>query len=216
MIYRLFSVLVVIWICAANCRAQDPETDRAFEKLQSAITKARLSNPAQGESELLKEIATLANRLETGYRNAKSDGHSEFSQSLSDDAQAISEIIDTADTRRSVLTAVRDDLTLKVTFASRSLNAAVSFPEIINVTVETERDGKVVNGFWLRCNPRRYGVNDHPMFVFNSASSPTIRNLPPGAFVMWVENETHKVLLSEPLDVGSDGLDHEKIKLAVP
>ena len=106
-------------------------------------------------------------------------------------------------------------------FAGGSLAGVASggepFGSVVRVTVETERNGKQVNGLWVRCNPYRDGVTKYPMFVFNSATSPTTSQLPPGVFTIWVEATSGgKVLIQRRVDIGVNRVDHETITLEVP
>jgi hypothetical protein len=52
--------------------------------------------------------------------------------------------------------------------------------------------------------------------VFNSASSPTARKLPPGNFVIWIETADHKQVTSQPIEIGDSGKNAETIRIEIP
>jgi len=118
--------------------------------------------------------------------------------------------------RRAILEELSADLALKAKFGGSGFGLGGGFPAVVKVTVETVRQGKKEDGLWVRANPRRYGVTSDPMFVFNSATSPTATNLPPGLFVLWDETADHHVIASQPVEIGSANKDSELIRFSLP
>ena len=139
-----------------------------------------------------------------------------FRESIAADLASIRMLRQSGDTRRAILEEVSADLSLKAKFAGSGFGLGGGFPALVKVTVETVRQGKKEDGLWVRANPRRYGVNSDPMFVFNSATSPTTTNLPPGLFVLWVETADHHVIASQPVEIGAANKDSELIRFSLP
>ena len=211
------SVAVAIGlITSVAVRAQTP-----FHRLSQASVHLLESEGLSGtEKSALEDIHASSTRLGKLFQEANGTAPEKaklsegYAKSLDADVETL--LSTDQKERSSAIQGVRDDVRIKLKFAEGSLGFAGGFPANIKVTVETVREGKKVDGLWVRCNARRYGVTRNPAFVFNSASSPTTANLPPGLFVLWVESPDGKVLGSQPVEIGSTGSDSETIRFALP
>jgi hypothetical protein len=211
-------VLLASIATVLDAQTERMKTGDALAKLQLAVTRAALGRGlTQSDGNLLREIGQSADTLDDRFKNARSaESADEFAQSVLDDALALDQMPGDPRQRSAVLKDLRDDLALKARFASGSLGVSTAFPAVVKVTIEIQKDGKIVDGLWVRCNPRRYGVTDTPMFPFPSASSPTTRRMPPGIFTVWVESPDHKLLASQTIEIGTAEEDSERIRFTVP
>jgi hypothetical protein len=225
------TILVLTWASsvAAAVLAQDSGTTWTFSDFQTAVVAVRLSdNSDENERAILNQISSslgqLRDRYIQRYGENSQDASSlarnlsqEYSRSMAANISSLRSLGDDHAERLAVLEDLNKDLSTKVAFFSHALGATGSFPSVISVTVKTvDAKGNDASGLWVRCNPRRYGVTNHPIFVFNSATTPTTASLPPGSFVFWVEDSTKKVLLSQPVQLGLAGQTSEQIRLALP
>lgn len=195
--------------------------DTPFEEVRRAARQSLGKSRDQREREGLQEIQAIALRLSEQYgrlsTGEKSVPFSElYIRSLAANTGTLRSLPRVASERESAVTEIRDDMRLKLRYAQSSLSFAGGFPSVVKVTVETVRAGKPVEDLWVRCNPRRYGVTKNPQFVFNSASSPTVSNLPPGKFILWVENAAKESLVNQPVDIGEKGVESETIRISIP
>jgi len=92
-----------------------------------------------------------------------------------------------------------------------------AFGSVVQVTVDAQHEGQPARDLWVRCNPLRDGVTRTPMFIFNSATTPTTAQLPPGSLIMWLESATGgHVVAEQQMKIGEGGVDHETIRFPVP
>jgi len=222
------AILFVLFALAAAAQ-DDPAGVAAFARLKTAVNQATLASQSFPDNiradvnNYLVESGNLASSLWERYQGSlnrvdRSKISRVYVVSLNSDSLALEKLPAVAPgSRAAVARDVRDDLQVKSRFSSESLGIGGAFPSVVTVTVETERNGKKVDNLWVRCNPQRDGVTKNPMFVFNSATSPTVSQLPPGVFTIWVEATSGgQVLTQEPIMVGSNGSDHDTIRLALP
>lgn len=112
---------------------------------------------------------------------------------------------------------VKDDLSLKIAHARQVVGAGSSLGASVRVTVKTIRGDQGVNGYLVRCNPRRYADLTTPMFVFNNETNPTtVSSMPPGNYEMWVEMPAGTKIRSKPVTIGGDGALTAFITFEVP
>jgi len=220
------ALLLIGWL---NSHAEDRQPSWTFQQFQAVIADQQLTYSSdKQQSDELQKISDLLDRLHDRYVQRFGDDADVpalieknlplgYSLSMAADLDAVEKDSSNHLDRINALQDVKNDLAMKVSFMVHSLGATGEFPSIIHVTVETVRPGgSKFSGLWVRCNPRRYGVTNHPLFVFNSATTPTESDLPPGFFVIWVEDAKHHLLLSQPVSLGGAGSDSEHITLAIP
>jgi hypothetical protein len=116
---------------------------------------------------------------------------------------------------KAMLADVAADLDVKVAFARKSNGIAESADGMIQVSVTTKKDGQPVNGYLVRCNPKRYADRTTPMFPFSKMSSPTISRVPPGNYVFYAENANHERVGEVPITIGLQGKPSEEVDLPV-
>jgi hypothetical protein len=214
---------------AANLIGAQEVTNWTFGDFQAAIATLQISaNTNEAENGELQKMSTSLGVLHSRYIQRYGDNSDNtsaigqnisapYSRSMRADLSALKSLPSDHIGRLATLKEINADLALKGSFVSRSLGASGAFPSIITVTVETiSKTGQPVSGLWVRCNPHRYGVTTSPLFVFNSASTPTSSILPPGMFTCWVEDGHKTVLLSQPLNLGASGASSENVKFAMP
>ncbi|HZL57408.1 MAG TPA: hypothetical protein VFC21_10015 [Bryobacteraceae bacterium] len=220
----------VLFVSACAARAQDDAGAAAFARLKIAIGQAQAASrswPDDVRSEVnsyLSDSSNFTSALWERYRGSQSEERrtkiaTVYVVSLNGDSSALEKLGDVTPPkdRPAVARDVRDDLKVKAHYTSQAAGIGGAFPSVVAVTVETERKGKKADDLWVRCNPRRDGVTKNPMFVFNSATSPTMSQLPPGFFIIWVEEtKGGKVLTQQPVSIGDNGQDRQTIKLAIP
>jgi len=173
-------------------------------------------NPDEKKS--LADIGDLVNRLANRRLQSGMSGlPDEFVDSLAASTTAIDQSLPPeGPARAEFLANLQRDLEIKDKFSTESFGLRGGFAAIVNVSVETTRNGQTVNGLYVRCNPIAYGSKEPPLFPFNSASSPTSRKLPPGRFMLWVENADHQRVTLQPVDIGENGKDSETIRIEIP
>jgi hypothetical protein len=218
----------IVFFAATGLRAQSA-VDWTFDDLQGAIATLQISQAtSEDESAELQTISdsldVIHNRYKQRFGGAQEDAASiqkniskEYSLSMNADLSLLRSLPSDHPNRLAGLKDIHADLAMKASFVSRTLGAAGAFPSVITLTVDTvASDGQKVSGFWVRCNPHRYGVGTNPLFVFNSASTPTAAVLPPGAFTCWVEDVHKTVLASQPVNLGGSGSSSEYLKFSLP
>ncbi len=201
-----------------------------FADFQSAVIRIKLAgNIDTTESAALDDISTSLNGLRGRYTQAYGQDADDpqylphhlskpYYQSMAADLFSLRSLPSDHAAQMQAIEDVRKDLSTKANFVSSSLGVTgSSFPSVITVTVDTvDATGKRVYGLWVRCNPERWGVTSHPLFVFNSATTPTSSILPPGYFVLWIEDSHKKVLEVQPIELGAAGHDTERISFSLP
>jgi hypothetical protein len=217
--------LLFVALLAGTASAQDDPSLMAFERLNSAAKSASASISSENPPALktyLTDVSSTAEKLSGLYRisvkkEKKPAGLPRlYLISLDSDSSALESFPKLpSELRTTVAIDVRDDLMIKYDYASAFPGGP--FASVVRVTVETEHEGKPVNGLWVRCNPVRDGVTKDPMFLFNSATTPTTAPLPPGALIMWLESASGgHVIAEQQMKIGEGGTDHETIKFPVP
>lgn len=219
--------LLVFAMTVGRASAQDDTGIVAFERLNSAVRQAQSFVAGQPESQPslkldLADISRSATRLSNLYKSSlrkKQPPNSlprVYVISLDADSSSLESLPDTPkDSRAAIVKDVREDAGTKADYASAGRGD--TFPAVIQVTVETEHEGKKVDDLWVRCNPARDGVTKTPMYLFNSATSPTTSQLPPASLIMWIEPTSGGPILAEQfIKTGQGGNDKETIKFPIP
>jgi hypothetical protein len=217
----------MVFVLAIALNAQ-VTTVWTFDDLQAAVASLQIS-PATTEDEstelqsISDSLDVLHNRYKQRYGSNEDDTaigrniSKEYSLSMKANLSSLRSLPSDHASRLAALKDIRADFAMKTSFISQTLGAAGAFPSVITLTVDTvASNGQKVSGLWVRCNPHRYGVAANPLFVFNSASTPTSSVLPPGAFTCWVEDAHKRVLASQPVNLGASGASSESIKFSLP
>lgn len=221
--WRMLVCAILLWVQPARS-AQS----WSFDDFERTVTKLSLnSNLSPHDVQDISAISKLVGSMHSRYIEAFGPGSDsskqlsahlsrEYIQSLIADNLELDNLPSTIPDRSRILREVRQDLELKENLTSDGLNASAGFPSVVKVTVDTQKNGKSIGGLWVRANPRRYGVTQQPLIIFNSASTPTTANFPPGLFVLWVESANKTFLASQPIAVGVGGKESEQIVFALP
>ena len=224
----LLEAVLLMQVLSPQGHAALAQPDWSFRDLEAASRQlSNLRDLSTVERMYVALVKTSVDALHARYRStfhSAGDKREEirqklpapFRDSVADDLAVLQMLKQPGESRVTALADVSGDLALKVKFAESAFGLGGGFPALVKVTVETVRAGKKQDGLWVRANPRRYGVNSDPMFLFNSASSPTTTNLPPGLFVLWVETPEHQFLASQPVEIGAGGTDSETIRFSLP
>jgi hypothetical protein len=225
--FCLFSLALL----AHTAMAEDDAGTRAFKHLtvaadsaQQSVKTIRSDYPLLGE--YLDEVDSTAKSLSALYQASLKKKQAPnrlpglYLASLDADSGALESINGndkaSIDTQTKTARDISADLSLKYEFSAELPGG--TFPSAVEVTVETEHeDGSPAKGLWVRCNPARDGVTKHPMFLFNSATTPTTTFLPPGSVVMWLESSSGGfVVAQQEMKLGEGGKDRETIRFPVP
>jgi hypothetical protein len=224
---KLALTLLFGGLLVGTANASEDSGVTAFDRLNSAVKQAQASISSRAEAQPslttnLLDVSNVAEKLSGLYRatlKKKQPPNSlprVYLLSLDSDSSALEGFPKLSlELRSSVAINIRDDLMIKFDYASSFPGGA--FASVVRVTVETEHEGKPVSGLWVRCNPVRDGVTKDPMYVFNSATTPTTSQLPPGSLIMWLESASGgNVIAQQQMKIGEGGIDHETIKFPVP
>jgi hypothetical protein len=221
----------VIVLLARTAAAGDDTGTKAFDRLttaahnaQQSVKTIRSDHPLLGE--YLDEVDRTAKDLSALYRTSLKKKQAPnrlpglYLTSLDADSAALELFADkeklSIEERTKAAGAIQGDLSLKYEFAAELPGG--TFPSVIEVTVDTVHgDGQPANGLWVRCNPSLDGVTKHPMFLFNSATTPTTSFLPPGYLVMWIESSSGGfVVAQQDMKLGEGGKNKVTIRFPVP
>jgi hypothetical protein len=189
----------------------------AIQALRTELTL--LGNRSGGADPQLIENATdLLASIEGKWLAAGATLPPEYRLSLTANAEALRAVSSTGSpaAAHDVLLEVSRDLELKEGTTTGGLGAGSMFKTAVEVTVRTLRGTAEESGYLVRCNPRLLGVRQPALFVFSSASSPTVRSLPPGNYVLWVERQDGTILTRQDIEVGSSGTAKEIIGVVLP
>lgn len=171
-------------------------------------------------SDLVAELSANIDRLKSKWEQANNHAiPTPYLQTLSFDSDLLEEAAHEPDFERrlGLLTYVKDDLNLKSRQADRTVGAAGGLGASIRVTVRTTKNGDGVNGYLVRCNPKRFADLQRPMFVFNNETNPTtVMKLAPGNYEMWVEKPSGTRVASKPVTIGGEGGTSQAVNFEVP
>jgi hypothetical protein len=209
----LRAILIAFSLIPAVAFAQSTAT--VLGDLQASSSRIAAIDPTIDSVERFeKDTAVRATAIQVAVSQLvgrwSTAGQPELPNDYLDALRADSKIIDSSASvadhaaRAAILADVRDDLLIKAAYASRGLGATTTFDTGIDVTVIVSRKGAPVNGLLVRCNPRRHADLQHPLFVFNAPSSPTMRRLPPGNYSIVVQKPDGGVVGRQDAQIGVD------------
>jgi hypothetical protein len=225
----VLSGLLIVLAISTWLSAQDSNVDWTFGDIQTTVTRLELSGGTKAdEINALTSISSALNQIRSRYLQAYGEDadnidsirkhlSAEYSASMAADLATLNGLPSDHEKRLAILNYVREDVSTKAAFLSRTLGATGTFPSIISVTIQTvSASGQNVSGLWIRCNPARYGITKNPLFVFNSATTPTTAPLPPANLVCWVQDSSEIVVLKVSIQTGMGGKLTETIRLSLP
>jgi hypothetical protein len=191
--------------------AQISDPGQVFNNLQANVSavKNQKSRPDSERQALVAKIERSTNIISEKWRQSHDKNvPPDYLQTIKFDSDLLRQIAEghmSSEDTLAILRDVRDDLTTKAAHARANNGAAETLASKVEVTVKTKKSGQEVGGYLVRCNPRRYADQATPMFVFNNATSPTVRSLPPGNYKMWIEMPDGNEVSSRPITIGGNG-----------
>jgi hypothetical protein len=214
--------------CAApDVAAGDPvstdsaSTEEAFHHLQVAINAINDAGALDTnlDHDIINSITLNASRLQDLFAEAsKNSANPEYAEILDYIASAVSAAASNLDGELSnqILSQIDKDLSVKLASARAALGAEGQ-PDIILVTVTTQREGHGVSGYVVKASAALFGRSP-PYFTFDDPATPaTTRNMVPGLYVFHAYDRTgaEVTVLNPELMVGSDGKDAPKLSIVI-
>lgn len=218
--YLLLSLLLILnggsqaFPMSPQDDAQTPTAARTFRNLQTCVGKVlkRFSGEKNEAKKLSDSINANANLITDKWMNASNKQvPSDYLKTLGVDCTLLDQAVTVKDseTALALLRDVSDDLDIKAKQAKSPVAASEVLGASIMVTVKTRRNGKDVEGYLVRCNPRRYPTRSPAMFVFTNPTNQAKRSVPPGNYIMWLETQNGQFVVSRPITIGGNGEDSE-------
>jgi hypothetical protein len=165
--------------------------EAVFRQLRREAQQVKQHLRSGNPEELPDKILGTAEKLFDIWDQANNKNVSEdYLKSLQADAHLLSVAAKETDDARaeSLLRDIKEDLDMKLrSTRAGGLGTAEGLGSDIEVEVITERDMKRIDGYLVRCNPKRYGRQSPAMFVFNEPTNRAKRTLPPGNYYLWIE-----------------------------
>jgi hypothetical protein len=214
--------------CAAPVAASgDPvptdsaSTDEAFHHLQVAIDAINDAGALDTnlDRDIINSITLNSSKLQELFAEAsKNSANPEYALILDYIASAVSAAASNLDGELSnqILSQIDKDLAVKLASARAALGAEGQ-PDIILVTVTTQREGHGVNGYVVKASAALFGKSP-PYFTFDDPATPvTTRNMVPGLYVFHAYDRAgvEVTVLNPELMVGSDGKEAAKLAIVI-
>jgi hypothetical protein len=230
LMFALVGLSTEAWLhqaCAAPAVAtgdlsQDSaSTDEAFRHLQIAIDAINDAGAldARLDHDIINSITLNASRLQDLFAEAsKVSSNPEYAVVLDYIASAVSAAASNLDGELSnqILFQIDRDLSIKLASARAALGSEGQ-PDIILVSVTTQRQGHGVNGYVVKASAALFGRSP-PYFTFDDPATPvTTRHLVPGLYVFHAYDSAgvEVTVLNPELMVGSDGKDAANLSIAI-
>jgi hypothetical protein len=210
----LMALLLAVEMGNATVELKAQEPGIAFRNLQACVGKAqkKFPNPTSDTGKIVADIKGDTNVLLDKWVNASNQKvPSDYLRTLTVNCELLDQATTETDTERTrtLLQDVSDDLKLKAAQAKNQVGASEALGASVQVSVKTRRNGQEMNGYLVRCNPKRYGTQSPAMFVFNNPTNQADRTLPPGNYIFWLETQSGQIIVSRPITVGGDGESSE-------
>lgn len=217
----LLMFLIVLAFGENQVKAQSTlQTADTFNKLGDCINRAEGKYAEmQSAKKVLRDIRKSFDFISNKWlgAEAKKELPPDYLKTLGINCELLAQAVQATDQAEAVgkLKSVKRDLQFKEKAARKGLNAAENLNASINVTVRTFRDDKEVSGYSIGCNPQLYADNDPSLFPFNSDTSPSIRSLPPGYYILWIKKNGQKIT-SREISIGDQDSSDTDIKISLP
>lgn len=219
---RLIILAIIVGLAnslAAPLQAADDEnlnTILVWESAESSISAAAAklteapTEVRNSSSEVLKHMRFLVDK----WRVSKKDLPQSYLKTLQIDAEQFVSAANTPNAEESIATikAVASDFTAKAALVRGGAGAGSRFPTTVKVRVLTQKNGKPVQGFLVRCNPWRYKDNATPLFPFNNPTNDAEERVPAGHYRMWLEKPAGTEVCGKPVNLGLSGEPSETVK----
>ena len=217
---KLLTFLMTIFCLFTQVNAQtNVGTANTFNQLDDSISKNQTKYDSGSEEGILRDIRASYDFLSSKWLGgSKKELSKEYLTTLDSNTELLLQTLNIPERmeRLNILQAVKRDLKIKVRAARKGANAAETFNVAINVTVRTFKNNSEVSGYLVRCNPQLYANNKTPLFPFNNETSPSTRSLPPGYYVLWIEDKNNQKIVTRQISIGDDNLVDIEIKVSIP
>lgn len=210
LIKHLWVVLFLsVGFAHGTAHLQAKDTGGTFRKLQVCVAEAGKKFPDRKTTagKLVGEITTDSNALLDKWMNTDNkELPDDYLKSIEVNCDLLAQAEDEKDNETlALLQDVSEDLDVKAKQAKKQVGAAEDLGASVVVTVKTRKNGKEVDGYLVRCNPKRYATQTPALFVFNNPTNQAERSLPPGNYVFWLETVNQEFVTSRPITVGGNG-----------
>jgi hypothetical protein len=195
---------------------QSPKQIFSFMRTTIAnLQNSRLSQIQTAKDEM-KAISDSINELERLLQvDLKSTPPPAFVEALEMDANLLEIISKKREVERALalLREVRSSIELKVKFAKSSKGNAL---RLIQLLVRTVHGQSEVSNYEVWYVPRGWADVPDKFRRFDDLSSPAIKDMPAGNYIIWVQVTGKIVTERTPITLGDDGSSKRKITLSVP
>jgi hypothetical protein len=193
-------------------------TASALADIQTAMAQvqAKFKDKDEAINKLIEDAGQSLDDLTQRWTEGKKPLAEEYLQSLKHLNALLVNVSETDDMKkvRAILEDVALDAKAKSKGAKTGFGLTGNLRGLVKVTVKTEKDGKELGGYLVRCNPKRYADLKDSLYPFTNPSSPTTRSLPPGRYEMWVEKGEFKSKLL-PITLGLNGEPEETVRFSI-
>ena len=207
--YLILVLVLVISDGHLEVNAQQPGA--VFRRLQACVDQANKKFPDTNSNagKLVISIKDDSNVLLDKWMNATNQNvPREYLQTLTVNCELLDRATSSetdVDIATSLLQDVSKDLKVKATQAKNQVGASEALGASIQVSVKTRQNGKEIEGYLVRCNPKRYATQLPAMFSFNNPTNQAARILAPGNYIFWLETQGGQIVASRPITIGGNG-----------
>jgi hypothetical protein len=215
--YLLLAILMsVSFTNAAIATQQRPQ--QILSSMRTSIKELQDSSISRNPSakEQLEAISNAINELEHLLKlDSISVLHPAYQEALEMDAKLLESLIKRGDIESVLgkLKEVRSSLELKVKFAASSKGSALRLIQLLVKTVQKQQE---VNGYEVWYVPRGWAGAPDKYRRFDDLSSPAIKELPAGNYLIWLQVAGRDVTERIPITLGEDDKSKRRVTLSVP
>lgn len=204
----VLSLIIAGAIQSASANPVDKERSEfkpVLQELQAIVN--RVSNLSGTESGLANPTSSLQRSLQILTSRADANPNADYVHMLYADQAAIQRFLTNpeAGANRGSFEAAVEDLRIKAEQARSLSGASAAVGDLVQVSVSTAHDGKVVSGYLVRANPLTVKNENPARFVFNNPTSPSDGVIPPGFIWLWVEKPDGTVVKGQIMRIGGNG-----------
>lgn len=193
---------------------QHPES--IFSSMRASVTT--LLNRKSLNSSAKEELEVIAIAIKELERVLKVDSvsvrHPAYQEALEMDAKLLESVIqeEKLETVLSKLREVRSSLGLKVRFAKSSKGSSFRLIQLLVKTVQGQLE---VNDYEVWYVPRGWADVSDKYRRFDDLSSPAIKDLPAGNYLIWLQITSKVVTERVPITLGEDGKSKRRVTLSI-
>jgi hypothetical protein len=189
-----------------------------FSSMQTTVTALQNSSKSLNSSakEELEIITAAIKDLErVSKANPVTARHPAYREALEMDAKLLQSLLneEKSEVIVSKLSEVRSSLVLKVRFATSSKGSSLRLIQLIVKTMQGQRE---VGEYEVWYVPRGWADVADKYRRFDDLSSPAIKDLPAGNYLIWLQVTSKIVTERVPVTLGEDGKSKRRVTLSVP